>query len=112
MRKNLLYLVWAFSSLISYAQQKPGKENKSVLLPNGWSLSPVGRSVQLGDLPLNMAVSPNKKWIAVTNNGQSTQSLQLIDVQSEKQLSQVEIPKSWYGLKFSKDGQLLYTSGG
>jgi YVTN family beta-propeller protein len=112
MRKNLLCLTWVIASLITYSQQKLGKENNAVLLPNGWSLSPVGRSVQLGDLPLNMAVSPNKKLIAITNNGESTQSLQLVDVQSEKLLNQIEIPKSWYGLKFSKDGQFLYASGG
>jgi hypothetical protein len=54
-------------------------ESKKVNLPNGWSLTPVGKDLPLGDLPLNMAVSPSRKLIAVTNNGQSVQSLQLID---------------------------------
>lgn len=66
----------------------------------------------LGDLPLNIAVSKSKKWIAVTNNGQSTQSIQLIDVQTEKQLDWVTIPKSWYGLKFANNDKFLYASGG
>ena len=59
-------------------------ESKRVGLPNGWSLTPVGKSLPLGDLPLNMAVSPSKKLIAVTNNGQSVQSLQLIDAVNDK----------------------------
>jgi len=71
-----------------------------ISLPNGWQLCPVGRSVALGDLPLNMAVSPSKKLLAVTNNGQSKQSLQLIDIQSEKVLSTIDIPKSWLGISF------------
>ncbi|HRG24886.1 MAG TPA: YncE family protein, partial [Chitinophagaceae bacterium] len=83
-----------------------------VLLPNGWKLSPAGRSLPLGDLPLNMTVSPSGKRIAVTNNGQSVQSIQLIDPVREKQLDVVEIPKSWYGLKFSPDEKFLYASGG
>ena len=83
-----------------------------VLLPNGWKLSPAGRSLPLGDLPLNMAVSRSGKRIAVTNNGQSVQSIQLIDPAREKQLDVVEIPKSWYGLKFSPDEKFLYASGG
>ncbi len=81
-------------------------------LPNGWHLSPAGRSLPLGDLPLNLAVSPNKKLLAVTNNGQSVQSLQLIDPVNEKILDNVIIPVSWYGLTFSGDNRFLYASGG
>jgi len=83
-----------------------------VRLPNGWHLSPAGRSFPLGDLPLNIAVSPSRKLLAVTNNGQSIQSIQLIDPRSERILSNVIIPKSWYGLKFSADEKFLYASGG
>src|ERR1700704_609117 len=79
-----------------------GKQSpeRKVRLPNGWDLSPAGRSLPLGDLPLNIAVSSSKKLIAVTNNGQSVQSIQLIDPAAEKILDNVIIPKSWYGLKF------------
>lgn len=83
-----------------------------VRLPNGWHLSPAGRSLALGDLPLNIAVSSSQKFLAVTNNGQSVQSIQLIDPKTEKILSYVLIPKSWYGLKFSADEKFLYASGG
>ena len=38
--------------------------------------------VPLGDLPLNIAVAPSRKLLAVTNNGQSTQQLMLFDGQS------------------------------
>jgi hypothetical protein len=34
-------------------------------LPNGWKLSPVGRSFPLGDLPLNIAVSKSQKLMAI-----------------------------------------------
>ncbi|HXB92313.1 MAG TPA: bifunctional YncE family protein/alkaline phosphatase family protein [Puia sp.] len=85
---------------------------RKVLLPNGWSLTPAGRSLPLGDLPLNIAVSPSGHLLAVTNNGQSTQTLQLIDARKEKILDSVIIPKSWLGLKFSADEKYLYASGG
>ena len=85
---------------------------KKVMLPNGWSLSPAGRSLPLGDLPLNMAVSRSKKLLAVTNNGQSTQTIQLINPATEKILDNIEIAASWYGLKFSDDEKSLYVSGG
>jgi YVTN family beta-propeller protein len=98
--------------LSSFTQTLEQVESKRVRLPNGWSLTPVGKSFPLGDLPLNIAVSSSKKYMAVTNNGQSVQSIQLIDVQSELVLDNVVIPKSWYGLKFSSNEKYLYASGG
>ncbi|HET7002585.1 MAG TPA: bifunctional YncE family protein/alkaline phosphatase family protein [Puia sp.] len=83
-----------------------------VKLPNGWSLTPVGRSLQLGDLPLNIVVSPSRKYLAVTNNGQSIQSIQLIDAVHDRILSEIVIPESWLGLAFSADEKYLYASGG
>ena len=94
---------------VAYAQNI---QTQKVTLPNGWTLSPAGRSLPLGDLPLNIAVSKSKKWMAVTNNGQSVQSIQLINPVTEKILDNVVVPKSWYGLKFSADEKYLYASGG
>ncbi len=83
-----------------------------VTLPNGWTLTPIGKQLPLGDLPLNMAVSPNKNLLAITNNGQSSQTIQLVDVKTEKLLDAISIDKSWYGLVFSADNKSLYASGG
>jgi len=94
--------------------QTPGPiaNSDQVLLPNGWKLSPAGRSLQLGDLPLNMQLSSSGKLLAVTNNGQSIQSLQLIDPKNEQLLDQKVVGKSWYGIAFSRDEKKLYASGG
>ena len=105
MKKYFFSFVALFIMANNYAQ-------KIVTLPNGWQLSPTGKSLPLGDLPLNMAVSKSKKLLAVTNNGQSTQSLQLIDVKTEKILDNIEIDKSWLGLQFSNDEKYLYAGGG
>jgi DNA-binding beta-propeller fold protein YncE len=86
---------------------------KRITLPNGWSLTPVGKTIELKhDLPLNMVVSPSKKYLAITNNGQSKQSISLIDVANESILADQEIEKSWVGLAFSTDEKTLYASGG
>jgi YVTN family beta-propeller protein len=90
----------------------PGTAGSKVLLPNGWSLTPAGHSLPLGDLPLNIAVSSSRRYLAVTNNGQSTQTLQLIDAVREQILDSIIIPKSWLGLSFSADEKYLYASGG
>ena len=100
-------LLFIFTAHISLAQL-----STPVVLPNGWSLSPAGRNFPLGDLPLNIAVSHNGKRMAVTNNGQSVQSIQLIDPAAEKVLHTVVIPKAWYGLAFADDDKSLFVSGG
>ncbi len=108
-RTTLLYLVFAcFLQQVS-AQKTKGQ---TILLPTGWSLSPAGTSLPLGDLPLNIAVAPNQKWIAVTNNGQSKHSLQLISTKNNQMLHSIEIPSAWLGLTFSADSRMLYVSGG
>ncbi len=72
---------------------------------------PVG-ALPLGDLPLNIQLSASGRLMAVTNNGQSTQSIQLIDPKTEKQLDEKIVGKTWYGLAFSRDEKTLYASGG
>jgi YVTN family beta-propeller protein len=94
------------------AQTLEQLSKQRITLPNGWSLTPVGKSLPLGDLPMNIAVSKSGKYMAVTNNGQSTQSIQLFDAKKEQQLDEIKIAKAWYGLKFSADEKRLYASGG
>ena len=87
-------------------------ESNRVSLMNGWKLSPVGKMLPVGDLPLNIAVSSSGKMLAVTNNGQSDQSIHLVDTEKQEVLDSVVIAKGWLGLTFSKDEKYLYASGG
>ena len=90
MKKIVSLLICGSFFTYSFSQNKIAER---VQLPNGWSLSPAGKSLQLGDLPLNIAVSPSKKYLAVTNNGESTQTLQLIDAINDKVLDKIEIAR-------------------
>lgn len=113
MKTKLFFLGAVLLASQTFAQTlTDNPKAKQVLLPNGWSLSPAGRSLQLGDLPLNIQISPNHQLLAVTNNGQSTQSIQLIDPKAEKILDEKPIGTSWYGLSFSANSKKLYVSGG
>ena len=112
--KKLLFAALLINVCFYAQAQVPGKigQTNQVLLPNGWKLSPAGRSLPLGDLPLNLQLSTSGRLLAVTNNGQSTQSVQLIDPKNEKKLDEKVLGKSWYGLTFSHDEKELYVSGG
>ena len=107
--KTRLLIFLFLGNIISLSAQKM---SPTISLPNGWKLSPAGKSFSLGDLPLNIAVSHSNKFVAVTNNGVSAHSIMLIDVKSERVIDSVIIPKAWYGLAFSPDDQYLYAAGG
>jgi YVTN family beta-propeller protein len=112
MKKTLFIAFVMLVSLKASAQSLADIEKHRIMLPNGWGITKVGKSLPLGDLPLNIAVSKTKKYMAVTNDGQSTQTIQLIDVTSQKIADEVTIPKAWGGLVFSADEKSLYASGG
>lgn len=106
----LLILICSWISIQSPSQNII--ESRRVTLPNGWKLSPAGKLLPLGDLPLNIAVSPSGKLAAITNNGYGTQIIQLLDIKNEKIIDSVVIGKSYVGLAFSGNGKYLYASGG
>ncbi|MEZ4901738.1 MAG: hypothetical protein R2822_08275 [Spirosomataceae bacterium] len=116
----ILLLLLAFSGCQRQGQSSPADAQlyqnlaaKRIKLSNGWSLTPAGnKSLNLNDLPLNLVVSSSGKYAAVTNNGQSTQSITLIDAVSAQILDDVKTDKSYYGLAFSADEKMLYASGG
>lgn len=113
---STLHIFWSVIMLILViplqVQSQNNIESKRITLPNGWHLTPAGKTVRLGDLPLNIAISPSQKMAAITNNGQSTQTLQLVDIKKGVTTDTVIIGKSWLGLAFSDDGKQLYASGG
>ena len=114
MRRLLFLLIAGGLAAQPAAAQLPvdNPQAANILLPNGWSLTPAGTSLPLGDLPLNMQLAPGGRLLAVTNNGQSTQTVQLIDPVSEQLLDEKKIGKSWYGLAWSPGADRLYVSGG
>jgi DNA-binding beta-propeller fold protein YncE len=115
MKSRIVWLVAAILWLTRQglpAQDIARMEASRVHLPNGWSLTPAGKSLPLGDLPLNIAVSSSGKYLAVTNNGQSDQTLSLIDGINDLLLDTLVVGKAWFGLAFSRDEKHLYASGG
>ncbi|MBA4852203.1 beta-propeller fold lactonase family protein [Emticicia sp. BO119] len=120
--KNIAIIIVILSLVTGCKNQKTNGNLKSssvkklgvnrVKLTNGWALTPIGKNLKLQDLPLNLVISPTKKYLAVTNNGQSTQSITLIDARTETILDDEPIEKSWLGLAFSPDENYLYASAG
>jgi DNA-binding beta-propeller fold protein YncE len=83
----------------------------STLLPNGWRLAPAGRSLKVGTLPLNIALSPDGRYAVITNNGVTRPSFTVIDIAGWTIKSTTPTDAAWLGLVFSPDGARLFSSG-
>src|SRR5262245_31594949 len=90
----------------------PGKQpNGAILLPNQWSLRPVGKQIALGDFPANMAIHPGGKFVAVLHCGYGENQVTIVQIESGKIVSNATIDEAFYGLAFSADGRILFCSG-
>ena len=81
------------------------------LLPNGWRIAPAGRHMSIGDLPLNMVLSPDGRYLIVSNNGYTKPTLRVVDLERGLVASTVPLDDAWLGLAWNRDGTKLYSSG-
>ncbi|MEQ1828796.1 MAG: alkaline phosphatase family protein [Pirellula sp.] len=92
--------------------QLPGLQRTGeTLLPNGWSLRPVGEQIDLGDFPCHMETSPDGKYAAILHAGWGTHEVRIVSIAERKQTSSVIVDQTFQGLRFSHDGSRLYVSG-
>lgn len=90
----------------------PGRQNDGrILLPNGWTLEPVGSHLALGDLPLGLDVTPDEKYAAIANSGY-VQDLYIVDLQSRTVTDTLAANYAWLGVRFFDNGKRLAVSGG
>ncbi|HZS08996.1 MAG TPA: beta-propeller fold lactonase family protein [Blastocatellia bacterium] len=90
----------------------PGQTTTGMLLPNGWTLTPEGTQIPVSDLPLNMEMSRDKRYLLVTTNGNGDQTINVIDLVAGRSVQTLSVRKSWLGLAFAPDGNRFYVSGG
>src|SRR5215467_1455370 len=81
------------------------------LLPNGWRIAPAGRHMTIGDLPLNLVLSPDGRYLIVTNNGYTKPTLRVVDLEHGVVSQTLSLEDAWLGLAWRPDGTRLYSSG-
>ncbi|MFF4352762.1 alkaline phosphatase family protein [Streptomyces sp. NPDC001530] len=100
------------SSELAIKTAGPRKDGTAIT-PLGYRVTPAGDQSRLGDLPLNAALHPNGRYLLVTNNGQGVQSLQLVDIRTNKVVQTLSYPSPealYIGLAWSPDGRTAYAS--
>ncbi len=93
----------------------PGPRSGTAINSHGWFLTPAGKQVRLGDRPYGLAMSSDGKTLLVSNDGQSTQSLMVIDRTTGTVVQTIpyKAPESLYiGVGFSPDSKHAYASAG
>ncbi len=91
----------------------PNGKGTGTRLPNGWHLTPAGTHIPLaGDLPLKMIFSPDGKYLLVNTGGYHNHSVSVLDPQTGKIVSSIDVDKDWAGLCFDSAGQTVYVPTG
>jgi len=90
----------------------PANTSEQRRLPTGVRLDPAGRSVEVGSMPLAIALSPDSKSIIVSLNGWREQGIQVLDRGTGAVVQSIAQPAAFVGMTFSPDGKSLYVSGG
>ena len=91
---------------------RPGLQPDAHLLFNGWGVTPAGEHVPMSDLALKLVVAPDGKRLLAAHGGFNQHGLTLFDIASRKQTQFLQLPRSWNGLAFSRDGKQCFVSGG
>ena len=90
----------------------PGDEPRSTLLFNGWRISPAGRPLEIGDMPLGGAFSPDRKLFAICNAGFNEHQIHFLDLATERETTTLTLNQAGSGSAWQADGNRLYVAGG
>jgi YVTN family beta-propeller protein len=115
MNKIFLYWILLFfygCSSGSIEKFDLAQTSQGTWLPNGNFLTPAGTSIPIGDLPLGMALSPDKKNIVVVNSGYNEQTLSLINIARKSVVQTLAIRKSWMGAVWGPYGDYFFVTAG
>jgi YVTN family beta-propeller protein len=102
------------SLAVLLAQNSPAQDNRpsQTLLPTGVRLVPAGRSYDVGNMPMAMALSPGGDYLVLSLSGWREQGIQIVGRKTGRVTQTIAMPATFLGLAFSLDGQTLYASGG
>ncbi len=109
---TLLALAFALAAaaFVAGARLLPGRQKDgSVLLANGWRITPAGRAVTVGTLPLSLAVARDGRVLTLLS-GYSTEGLVVIDPGSWTVADSVPLSAAWLGLALH-DGDAWVAGG-
>jgi YVTN family beta-propeller protein len=108
--------VSVLAALLALACASPSSDRPTAsvaqrALPTGRILDPLGRIIDIGNMPLAITLSPDEKHAAILLSGFRERGLQIVDIAAGAVTQTLRQPGAFLGLAFSPDGKSLYTSG-
>jgi DNA-binding beta-propeller fold protein YncE len=116
-RRSLVLFCITFAPclVLSRASTQPladSAANFTSPLPTGVRLDPVGDFIDLGSMPMGMALAPEGDKVVVILSGWREQGIQVIDLKSMRVTQTLPQEAAFFGIAFSHDGRTVYASGG
>ncbi len=90
----------------------PGPVENGYLLPNGWHITPIGKTAVTNDLILNLAPAPDGKAVVALTCGFNPHEIVVIDTETDEAVQHIPQKTAWLGLAWQPDGKRLFVSGG
>jgi len=95
------------------ARLVPGLQpDRTVLLPNQWSIKPAGEHIELGDTPTDIAMHPTEPSAAIVHCGQGEHEVIVVDPNTRRVACRAPVLQSFNGVTFDRAGKWLFASGG
>ncbi len=92
--------------------QLPGlTRTGAVLLPNGWSIDPAGKQLNVGDFPVNSALTADGKYAAVLHAGYGEHQVRILSLNPLQTVSTVRVDQTFFGMTFLDNDRSLIVSG-
>ena len=109
---RLIAVVALFAAGCLFAQDTPKPIPGGYALPNGWRITPAGKSLPTEDMVLNVTGSPDGKGMVALHSGFNPHGIVVVDQKTDEPTQRIALKSAWLGMAWSPDGKKLFVSGG
>src|SRR5579864_1136168 len=89
-------LLFSFVLALAPAQNLPQPISGGYALPNGWRLTPAGKSLATEDMVLNAVTAPDGLAVIAMQAGYNPHGLVVVDTKTEDVVQRIPLKSAWY----------------
>jgi DNA-binding beta-propeller fold protein YncE len=104
-----LFLTIMPVSALERVVNRPG--DQGYLLPNGWTITPTGRQIDIPGLPPKVIVEPSGTHAFVLTSGWNDHGVSVVDLLHNRETQSIVLKSSWLGMQYDPGRSKLYVSG-